>query len=227
MSSFEQEKIRAGGLEPLEKNSESLDFQKDSLDFGVGSEVETQKGELPPALEAAEPVYTEGSVTFSDEKPLPTKQPWLNGHRWKPGQSGNPAGRPRYEPGTKKVKVDRRKQFKEMFADAGEGLIQKAVDIAMTGKDTRLLIELLKYVSPSAKAETDMYDLGLPEDATASERLVAIQIAVTSGRLSPEAATMMSKSIKDAVESEKILQAQQGIAELQQRLKTISGGGRV
>lgn len=195
----------------------------------VGSEVETQKGSGQPAPFAAEPVCAEGSVTFSPDGDHPAInpntpkaiRPWL----FQKGKSGNPKGRPRRTE-TNGVKADRRRIFREIFEHRGEEVIRKAIDTALAGNE-KLLIEVLKYITPQSKATSEMHDLGLPEDATASERLVAIQVAMTTGQISADTAAMMSKSIKDAVESEKILQAQQGIAELQQRLKTINGGGRV
>lgn len=42
----------------------------------------------------AEPIAEE-SPAFSEETTSEERAPWLAAHRWKPGQSGNPSGRPR------------------------------------------------------------------------------------------------------------------------------------
>ena len=44
--------------------------------------------------ETAEPVTEESTVSY-DDTTNGERAPWLTAHRWKPGQSGNPSGRPR------------------------------------------------------------------------------------------------------------------------------------
>ncbi len=45
--------------------------------------------------DSTEPIAEESSAPASEEATNAGRAPWLAPHRWKPGQSGNPSGRPR------------------------------------------------------------------------------------------------------------------------------------
>ena len=74
------------------------------------------------------------------------------GNKFKPGESGNPDGRPK---GSK----DKRTQYRELFEPHADGLIQKAIDLALAGDTTCLKMCIDRLVSPfRAKDDTVTLD---------------------------------------------------------------------
>jgi len=61
--------------------------------------------------------------------------------KFKPGESGNPDGRPK---GSK----DKRTQYREMFQDEAENLIKKAVEMAKDGDSLMMRLCIDRIVSP-------------------------------------------------------------------------------
>ena len=104
------------------------------------------------------------------------------GNKFKPGESGNPDGRPK---GSK----DKRTQYRELFEPHADGLIQKASDLALAGDTTCLKMCIDRLVSPfRAKDDTVTLD---DIEGTLTEKGEKIINAMGKGELSPSDASSM------------------------------------
>jgi polyhydroxyalkanoate synthesis regulator phasin len=95
---------------------------------------------------------------------------------WKPGQSGNPNGRP---PGSSEV-GRLRAAISEHLPKIIEQLVQKARD-----GDTQAARLLLERVLPPVKATESTIEVDLPEGASLTEQGEAIVRAVADGTIPP------------------------------------------
>jgi hypothetical protein len=103
--------------------------------------------------------------------------------KFKPGQSGNPKGKPR---GTK----DKRTALRQLLEPHAEGLVQKAVDMALEGDSSALRL-CLERIIPAYRAQDaptgidlSKMDLSCPEGILKAGN--AVVGAVTEGRVTPD-----------------------------------------
>ncbi|MFO1196827.1 MAG: DUF5681 domain-containing protein [Burkholderiaceae bacterium] len=96
-------------------------------------------------------------------------------HRWKPGQSGNPGGRP---PGLGEVA-----RLRAGIAEHVPAIVDKLVTAAREG-DTQAARLLLERVLPPVKAVELPAPVALP-DGTLTEQGRAVLAAVATGKLAP------------------------------------------
>ena len=100
--------------------------------------------------------------------------------RWVPGQSGNPEGR---TPGVDRVR--------QLLNPHRESLVQKAVDLALTG-DTVALRICMDRIAPLLRAELSAVHIpGIAEGGSMSDKARAVVDAVGSGLLSPDTAALL------------------------------------
>ena len=105
--------------------------------------------------------------------------------RWKPGQSGNPNGRPR---GTGEVA-----KLRASIAAHVPEIIEQLVEVAKTG-DVQAARLLLERVLPPMKPTELAVPLALP-DGSLTEQGRAVLAAVSIGDLAPEQAARLLASI--------------------------------
>ena len=96
--------------------------------------------------------------------------------KFQPGQSGNPAGRP-------KGIIDKRWALRKRLEDASETLVDEAIKRAIEG-DSGLMRALLGRLIPPAKPESATVEFDLPETRL-SEQAEAILRAISTGAMSP------------------------------------------
>ena len=109
-------------------------------------------------------------------------------HLFKPGQSGNPKGRP-------KGIVDKRQKYKALFELHSEALAGKAIELALDG-DTGALRLCLERVAPTLKARDlpiRLESLNLLDSP--SEQGRAILTAVSNGDITPDQAESLFRSL--------------------------------
>lgn len=96
--------------------------------------------------------------------------------KFKQGQSGNPAGRP-------KGIIDKRWALRNRLESASETLVDEAIKRAIDG-DSGLMRALLGRLVAPAKAETLLATFSLPEGSL-SDQASAVMQAVSAGLIAP------------------------------------------
>lgn len=109
---------------------------------------------------------------MSDDKQKSNLRP-----QWKPGQSGNPKGRP---PG----KPDKRGRFRRAIQDQGDALVQVVLDAALAG-DMQALKLCLDRLAPPLRPSAEPIEVSLPENGTAQEQAAAVLAAIARGEVDP------------------------------------------
>ncbi len=146
---------------------------------------------------------------MSKKKPVNTGGKQEN--HFKPGQSGNPKGRPKGSLNKATILCQ------GIFADAAADIAEKAVDLALSG-DTAMLKLLLDKTVPVRKDAP--VHLDLPEiDSTSDLPLVtrAITKAVAGGIITPMESYSLTKILETHVKALEI-------AEIDARLRVLEGG---
>ena len=104
--------------------------------------------------------------------------------KFKPGQSGNPAGKPK---GAK----DRRTELRALLVPHAHELIDKVVALAKSGDTTALRI-LIDRLIPPIKARDELVSIGSLDGSVVNQGMTVLE-ALAAGAITPEqAATMMS-----------------------------------
>ena len=109
--------------------------------------------------------------------------------KFQPGQSGNPAGRP-------KGIIDKRWALRKRLEDASETLLDEAIRRAIGG-DSGLMRALLGRLIPPAKPESATVEFDLPETRL-SEQAEAILRAISTGAMSPTVGSDLLQSLAQA-----------------------------
>lgn len=129
--------------------------------------------------------------------------------KFKPGQSGNRAGRPRGVP-------DRRVQARALFDAHREALVAVAIEKALEG-DTVALRLCLERVCPPVKTVDDAVFLGALPDSLARKGERVLEL-LAAGKLTPDAASVVLGTIAR--------QAQiVAVSELEQRIAALEAAG--
>lgn len=127
---------------------------------------------------------------------------------WKPGQSGNPAGR---APGVERVR--------QLLKPHSEELVKKAYEMAMAG-DTVALRLCIDRIAPPPRAEFALASIpGIALAGSMSDKARAIVDAVGNAVISPDAAAMLLGALASAT---KIIEAD----ELADRLAALEARDR-
>src|SRR4051812_9391927 len=114
---------------------------------------------------------------------------------WKPGQSGNPAGR---KPGSR----NRASQMLETLLDGqAEALVQKAVELALQGNPAMLKM-CLERLAPAPRGPSVQLDLGSIED---SYDLFFAQVRVLKALAAGQISVAEAAGVTKIIESTKAL----------------------
>jgi hypothetical protein len=133
-----------------------------------------------------------------------------NPTQFKPGQSGNPAGKPR---GTRNATT---LALETLLDGQAQTLTQKAIDLALTGDMAALRI-CLDRILPARKDRPVNFELPPIESAQdAAATISAVLAAVAAGDLTPADAGEISKLLETFV---KVFEA----ADLAERVKRLEG----
>jgi hypothetical protein len=107
-------------------------------------------------------------------------------HRWKPGQSGNPAGKP------VGARHKATRLVQEMMGDEAKAVIRKVIDKALEGDATCLRL-CLERMSPAIKENP--ITLQLPDIQNAEDAVKAMCVVVSnvvSGEITPSEGSALS-----------------------------------
>jgi hypothetical protein len=112
------------------------------------------------------------------------------GHRWQPGQSGNPGGRPAGARHAALVALD------QIGIEAAADVLN-AVVAAAKGGDMRAADILCRRIWPERRGRPVAFDLPkLREPADLANGLAAVAEAVAAGELSPEEAQAVAAALE-------------------------------
>lgn len=131
---------------------------------------------------------------------------------FKPGQSGNPKGRP---PGIK----DRRMALREKIAEHADELIELAIKAARKGDMTALSLLLSRAVAPlRAQAPSVQFDMPVDGDLAATGR--AVVAACAAGTLAPDTARQLLDGLASLAALIDLDEVQRRLDALEQRSPT-------
>ena len=108
--------------------------------------------------------------------------------RWKKGESGNPAGRP-------KGIVDKRASLRKQFESEGRAVIERVIAEALDGdmQAAKLVIERL---APPIKSRSEPVEIPALEAAeTLADKAQAIVIAVARGECPPDIGSTLISAV--------------------------------
>lgn len=139
-----------------------------------------------------------------------SKQRRLPRSAWKPGESGNPAGKPR---GTRcKATV----AAQALLDGESEALTRKAVELALAGDMTALRLCLERIVPPRKDSPIMMELPSMQSAADIPQAMGAILAAVAAGELSPSEGTAVAGLVELNRRALETSELEQRIAALEQ-----------
>jgi hypothetical protein len=130
--------------------------------------------------------------------------------RFKPGESGNPRGRPR------------RKSVREMVGEQGmASIVDQLKAAAAQGKDLPMsAVQAAKLLIPPQKPELARVVIPALENAsTHAEKAQAITAAAARGEISPEAAVALSTVVANTAKVAEIDDLARRLAAIEEQLK--------
>lgn len=115
--------------------------------------------------------------------------------QFKPGKSGNPAGRPKGVP-------DRRTKWREALEPHGEALVSKAVELALEG-DSQALRLCLERLVPAHKPKAEPVQFELAGESL-TEKAESVLGAISNGELDPSTGKALLDSIASLVRVQEV-----------------------
>ncbi|MEQ1663022.1 MAG: DUF5681 domain-containing protein [Thiobacillus sp.] len=140
---------------------------------------------------------------YKDENPSGGQRGWL------PGQSGNPAGRPK---GAKNKKT----ALVEAFENEGSAIARKVIEAALAG-DMQAANICLSRLSPPLRARAEKVQFELTPDAPLTTQAQQILTAVAAGDVDPETGQLLINCIASFA-------GLKATDELEARLAALEGG---
>ena len=129
--------------------------------------------------------------------------------RFKPGQSGNPSGRPKGARHRTTVAIE------ALLEGEGEALTRKAIELAKAG-DMQALRLCMDRLAPPRRDSLVVFDL--PEMKTVGDAVLAMGAlvkAVADGDLTPREAAELSKIVANYAETARVCETEQRLAEVE------------
>lgn len=124
----------------------------------------------------------------TDWKPAPPSDPSApRDGQWKPGESGNPRGRPPGRP-------DRRLLATEQMLSEMRAIVSVLVGKALEG-DTNAASIVLAKVIPSIKAQMERVNFSFSADAPISQQVAQVLDAIAAGAVAPDVGRLIIDSI--------------------------------
>lgn len=119
--------------------------------------------------------------------PLPAEATIENPGQWKPGESGNPRGRPPGRP-------DKRLLATQQMLDEMRNIVAVLVGKALEG-DTNAASIVLAKVLPSVKAQAEKVNFEFDAAAPISEQVAQVLDAIATGAVAPDVGRLIIDSI--------------------------------
>jgi hypothetical protein len=152
------------------------------------------------------------SLQISDETDgasaaQPRRRGWF-----KKGQSGNPAGRPRGSRNRKTLLLQ------QLLDDEGEGLVRKAVELALSGDPTALKLCIDRVVAPRRERAVAIAVPKLKSAAELAPTMGAVLGAAADGRLTPAEAQGLAQAVATAMQAIEVHVTARRIDEIEKQL---------
>ena len=145
-------------------------------------------------------------------------------HLFKPGQSGNPAGK---KPGTRNRAT---RALEELLEGQGEALTQKAIDMALAG-DTVALKLCIDRIHPARKDRPVAFPLPpITSARDAADIAAAVAEAVAAGHITPSEAAEIGKVIEIYVKAYQTAELNDRVARVEhmtdeELMRIVTNGG--
>jgi hypothetical protein len=177
----------------------------------IPSHVAPAPQDHPPA--APQPASAEGSHA-TVEQPETTGKKQRRGGTFQPGQSGNPAGRP-------KGARNRATRLVEALLDGqAHQLAQRAIELAMGGDASVMRALLDRLIAPRKERPVS---LAMPKINSASDLIVAaaaLTSAVGDGEITPGEAASLSTLVANTAKAVETFELADRLARLEERMGT-------
>lgn len=146
---------------------------------------------------------TENTVTNTDNQ-----KPW----QFQPGQSGNPAGKP------KGVQHKATQAMKAMLEGEAEAITRKVIDLAKEGDLTAIKLCLDRIVPP-LKSTTPAVTLNAPMPNNLTDTAKAFVSAAAAGEIPPDIAAQLVSAVASVARVEEIEQLKHRLEAIERALK--------
>jgi len=141
--------------------------------------------------------------------PLPVEATSGNPGQWKPGESGNPRGRPPGRP-------DRRLLATEQMLVEMRAIVAVLVGKALEGDTNAASIVLAKCL-PSIKAQAEKVNFEFDATAPISDQVAQVLDAVAAGAVAPDVGRLIIDSIKSLADVRASEELEARIAALEEK----------
>lgn len=141
------------------------------------------------------------------------------GKPFKPGQSGNPAGKP---PGAKHRAT---MLAQSLFDGEAEALTRKVIELAKTG-DLQALKVCIDRLCPPMKAQAALVQVELPGTENLADTAHAVIKAAASGTLAPDVAAQLVSAVGTLARVTEISELKERLAALEMAIKNNTRGAK-
>ena len=132
--------------------------------------------------------------------------------RFKPGRSGNPAGK---APGTRHKATQ---AMMVLLEGETEALTRKAIELAMEG-DTTALKLCLDRIAPAPKSAAQPINLDMPTSNSLTDAARAFLAAAANGEIPPDIAAQLVSAVASVAKVEEMENIKQRMEALERALK--------
>lgn len=143
---------------------------------------------------------------------IPENTGEVQDRRYKPGQSGNPAGKP------KGAKNKATLAVMNLLEGETEALTRKAVELALGG-DTTALKLCLERIAPATKPSAQCVTIELPEKANLTDTARAIVEAAANGEVPPDIAAQLVAAVASVARVEELETLKERLEALEKAIK--------
>jgi hypothetical protein len=132
-------------------------------------------------------------------------------YRWKKGQSGNPAGRP-------KGIIDKRQRLQKAMMDDAEDIVRVVMDKALEG-DMQAASLVLSRVAPALRLTAPIVEFDFDATAPLSKQIEQVLQAIADGNVTADVAKQIIESINQ-------LAGVRAVSDLEARIKSLEENRR-
>lgn len=121
---------------------------------------------------------------------------------------------------------DKRKLLVEALERKGyteETLYDTIVDMAITGRDTAMMKELIVRFSPLPKPVAPVFEVDFPDDGTPVEKIDAVIRGIASGIIPADIGKMFAEVIKTGLDVQEVTELAQRLERLEKLLEAQNG----